>query len=63
MRASPPGGEEKLRRPPKPWAVLRSPSFSKLWIAIAHSMIGDFFSYVAIACLVLQLAGSSLALR
>jgi hypothetical protein len=33
-----------------------------LWAATSLSLIGDFFSYVAIAWLVLQLTGSSLAL-
>jgi len=41
---------------------LRSAQFRKLWIANNLSLIGDFFSYVALAWLVLQLTGSSLAL-
>jgi MFS family permease len=53
---------DEISRPPKPWALLRSPNFAKLWVARALSMVGDFFSYVAIAWLVLQLTGSSLAL-
>jgi hypothetical protein len=44
------------------WTVFASPSFCKLWIATALSLFGDFFSYVAMAWLVLQLTGSSLAL-
>src|SRR5207253_1699463 len=34
----------------------------KLWLATALSLFGDFFNYVAMAWLVLQLTGSSLAL-
>jgi transmembrane secretion effector len=41
---------------------LGSAQFRKLWIANNLSLIGDFFSYVALAWLVLQLTGSSLAL-
>lgn len=47
---------------PRPWAVLGSGSFRKLWIATTLSLFGDFFSYVAMAWLVLQLTGSSLSL-
>src|SRR5438445_13800335 len=47
---------------PKPWTVFTSGPFRKLWIATTLSMFGDFFSYIAIAWLVLQLTGSSLAL-
>ena len=47
---------------PRPWAVLASPQFRKLWVLNNLSLIGDFFSYVALAWLVLQLTGSSLAL-
>ncbi len=47
---------------PRPWTVFKSPSFRKLWIATALSLFGDFFSYIAMAWLVLQLTGSSLAL-
>jgi MFS family permease len=43
-------------------ALLRSAEFRKLWVANNLSLIGDFFSYVALAWLVLQLTGSSLAL-
>ena len=46
----------------KPWTVFSSGPFRKLWIATTLSMFGDFFSYIAIAWLVLQLTGSSLAL-
>jgi hypothetical protein len=49
-------------RPGRPWAVLRSGPFRNLWVATSLSLIGDFFSYVAIAWLVLQITGSSLAL-
>src|SRR5438067_178029 len=41
---------------------LGSAQFRKLWIANNLSLVGDFFSYVALAWLVLQLTGSSLAL-
>ncbi|HYM97099.1 MAG TPA: MFS transporter, partial [Candidatus Sulfotelmatobacter sp.] len=46
----------------RPWTVFASGSFRKLWLATTISIFGDFFSYVAIAWLVLQLTGSSLAL-
>jgi hypothetical protein len=42
--------------------VLARSSFRNLWIALALSLVGDFFSYIAISWLVLQLTGSSLAL-
>jgi MFS family permease len=47
---------------PRPWTVFRSSAFRKLWAAQTFSLLGDFFSYVAMAWLVLQLTGSSLAL-
>ena len=47
---------------PRPWTVFASGSFRKLWAATTLSLFGDFFSYVAMAWLVLQLTGSSLAL-
>jgi MFS family permease len=47
---------------PRPWTVLASSTFRKLWVATVLSLFGDFFSYVAMAWLVLQLTGSSLAL-
>jgi MFS family permease len=47
---------------PRPWTVFASGSFRKLWLATALSLFGDFFNYVAMAWLVLQLTGSSLAL-
>ena len=47
---------------PSLWSVFSSGSFRKLWIATALSLFGDFFSYIALAWLVLQLTGSSLAL-
>jgi MFS family permease len=46
----------------RPWTVLRSPEFLKLFVASNLSLLGDFFSYVALAWLVLQITGSSLAL-
>lgn len=45
-----------------PWSVFESGPFRKLWLATLLSLFGDFFSYVAMAWLVLQLTGSSLAL-
>jgi MFS family permease len=57
VTAQPP---EKQR--PRPWSVLSSSPFRKLWAATMLSLFGDFFSYVAMAWLVLQLTGSSLAL-
>jgi MFS family permease len=47
---------------PRPWTVFQSGSFRKLWAATTLSLFGDFFSYIALAWLVLQLTGSSLAL-
>src|SRR5258708_1613477 len=47
---------------PRPWTVFSSGSFRKLWVATTLSLFGDFFSYVALAWLVLQLTGSSLPL-
>src|SRR5207245_8574505 len=55
-----PSVDTKLR--PRPWTVFSSGPFRKLWIATTLSLFGDFFSYIAIAWLVLQLTGSSLAL-
>jgi hypothetical protein len=48
--------------PPRPWTLFASASFRKLWAGTTLSVFGDFFSYIAIAWLVLQLTGSSLAL-
>lgn len=56
--ATPPAPRQRMHR----LAVLRSADFRKLWVANNLSLIGDFFSYVALAWLVLQLTGSSLAL-
>jgi MFS family permease len=47
---------------PRPWTVFSSTTFRKLWAATTLSLFGDFFSYIALAWLVLQLTGSSLAL-
>jgi hypothetical protein len=47
---------------PRPWSVFSSGPFRKLWLGTLLSMFGDFFSYIAMAWLVLQLTGSSLAL-
>src|SRR5450759_4358411 len=47
---------------PRPWTVFSSGPFRKLWVATTLSMFGDFFSYIAMAWLVLQMTGSSLAL-
>jgi hypothetical protein len=46
----------------RPWMILASGPFRKLWVASTLSLFGDFFSYVAMAWLVLQLTGSGLAL-
>jgi hypothetical protein len=54
-------GPEGAQRPSL-WTVFSSGSFRKLWVATALSLFGDFFSYIALAWLVLQLTGSSLAL-
>jgi hypothetical protein len=47
---------------PKPWTVFASNPFRFLWAGTTLSLFGDFFSYIAVAWLVLQLTGSSLAL-
>ena len=47
---------------PRPWTVFQSGSFRKLWAATTLSLFGDFFSYIAMSWLVLQLTRSSLAL-
>ncbi|HKW08221.1 MAG TPA: MFS transporter [Candidatus Dormibacteraeota bacterium] len=47
---------------PKPWTVFASGPFRLLFGGTLLSLFGDFFSYVAVAWLVLQLTGSSLAL-
>ena len=47
---------------PRPWSVFASQSFVKLWLASSLSLLGYFFNVIAIAWLVLQLTGSSLAL-
>jgi hypothetical protein len=49
-------------RRPRPWTVFSSASFRKLWVATTLSLFGDFFNYIAMAWLVLQLTGSGLAL-
>jgi MFS family permease len=46
----------------RPWTVFASGPFRLLWVGTTLSMLGDFFSYIAISWLVLQLTGSSLAL-
>ena len=43
------------------WQVLRSRSYLVLLAAQFASLLGDFFNYVAVAWLVLQLTGSNLA--
>ena len=45
-----------------PWTIFASGPFRNLWLATTLSLFGDFFSYIAIAWLVLQLTGSSLLL-
>lgn len=49
-------------RKPRPWTVFSSAPFRNLWVGTTLSLFGDFFSYIAMAWLVLQLTGSSLAL-
>ena len=44
------------------WALLRRGRFLALWAGQLTGQIGDSFNYVAVAWLVLQLTGSSLAL-
>ena len=48
--------------PRRPFTVFKSGPFRKLWVATTLSYFGDFFSYIAMAWLVLQLTGSGLAL-
>src|SRR5262245_55453405 len=43
------------------WALLRRGRFLALWAGQLTGLIGDSFNYVAVAWLVLQLTGSSLA--
>jgi len=63
LTADPIAPPEAAAKPsPRPWTVLASSPFRKLFIASTLSLFGDFFSYVAMAWLVLQLTGSSLAL-
>src|SRR5215469_9485165 len=52
-------GEPQPR--PARWQVLRSSAFLLLLGAQAASLLGDFFNYVAVAWLVLDLTGSNLA--
>lgn len=47
---------------PRPWAIFKSLSFDKLFVATTLSFFGYFFSFIAMAWLVLQLTGSGLAL-
>jgi MFS family permease len=49
-------------KPPRPWTLFASGAFRNLWAATALSLVGENFSYIAFAWLVLLLTGSSLAL-
>jgi len=40
--------------PRRPWTVFSSGPFRKLWVGTTLSLFGDFFSYIAIAWLVLK---------
>ncbi|HET7467117.1 MAG TPA: MFS transporter [Candidatus Dormibacteraeota bacterium] len=62
LTATPPPVVEVKAKRPSPLTVFRSGTFRKLWSGLALSLMGDFFNYVAMAWLVLQLTGSSLAL-
>lgn len=63
LTATAPAAPESIpARRPRPWTVLASTPFRKLFAAATLSVFGDFFSYIAMAWLVLQLTGSSLAL-
>lgn len=53
---------DAVRPRARPWTILASGPFRSLWIVTTLSLFGDFMSYVAMAWLVLQLTGSSLAL-
>jgi MFS family permease len=52
---------QERRAQPARWQVLRSRSYLILLAAQAASLLGDFFNYVAVAWLVLELTGSNLA--
>jgi MFS family permease len=54
--------DEATAARPRPWTVFASAPFRLLWAGTTLSLFGYFFSYIAIAWLVLQLTGSSLAL-
>ena len=62
LTSTPPATEVPQRRRPSPWSVFRSSTLRKLWVGLGLSLMGDFFNYIAMAWLVLQLTGSSLAL-
>ncbi len=62
MPATPSTTVETPKARMRPWAVFRSGPYRKLWLAFSLSAFGDFFNYIAMAWLVLQLTGSSLAL-
>jgi transmembrane secretion effector len=65
METTPAAEVKPAHTPPertRPWTLLRSPDFVKLFAVSNLSLVGDFFSYVALAWLVLQVTGSSLAL-
>jgi transmembrane secretion effector len=62
ITATPPAPETEQLGRPSPWSMFRSSTFRKLWVGLGLSLMGDFFNYVAMAWLVLQLTGSSLAL-
>jgi len=53
---------EGVRSPARPWRLMAASSFRRLWTAQLLTLLGESFSFVAMAWLVLQLTGSGLAL-
>src|SRR5690348_7169463 len=62
LEETPVGALPETKGRPSPWTVLALGPFRKLWVASTLSLFGYFFSFIAVAWLVLQLTGSSLAL-
>lgn len=57
-----PSASAASKATPRLWSIFSSASFLKLFAATTLSLYGYFFSYIAMAWLVLLLTGSSLAL-
>ena len=58
--------QASVASPARPWSryrdLLGSRDFTAFWSALSLSLIGDMFSYLALAWLVLSLTGSGAAL-